>query len=272
MLSRFFKSEHLPDQDTVDWLFDVFEWSLVSFDAAVFFRETVLVTPTNEHFPGKQSDIHGAATQIFSQVQEHAGLSHWPCEVMDAHACQALEAPKVVVEGDLRGAGGIVQSDVAPENRLTITYDPNSLSDPEVMISTYAHTLAHYLGSMARSEAPGGEENWPFITEVLAVFMGFGVIFANSALKFKGGCGSCAGNFVDRESFLSQYDVTYALAIFCQLKGISNKDATRHLKKSLRGFYSQAVKDVASHVEALERLKGYKQQALTTPGQAVGAS
>ncbi len=269
MFSRFFKSEHMPDEDTIAWLFDVFEWSLVNFDARVFFNETPLVTPTNEHFPGKQSDIHGMATQIFTQVQEHASLKHWPCEVFDMNACPAIEAPKVVIEGDLRGEGGIVQRDVPPENRLTITYDPNSLSDPEVMIATYAHTLAHYMGSMARQDPPGGKENWPFITEVLAVFMGFGVIFANSALKFKGGCGSCAGNFVDRESFLSQYDVTYALAIFCQLKGIPNKQATRHLKKSLRGFYAQAAKDVASRADELARLKALEQAGLPAPRAGV---
>ncbi len=268
MFSRFFKSEHLPDDDTVDWLFDVFEWSLVNFDADVFFNETVLVSPTNEHFPGTQSDTHGMASQIFTQVKEHAGLKHWPTEVIDRTVCPALKAPTVAIEGALRGEGGIVSQDVAPEHRLIVPYDAGQLTDPEVMISTYAHTLAHYLGGMAKTDPPGGMDNWPFVTEVLAVFMGFGVVFANSALKFKGGCGSCAGNFVDRDSYLSQYDVTYALAIFCSIKGIPAKVATRHLKKSLRGFYGQALKNVTTHREALDRLKGYQTAALPTAAGA----
>lgn len=245
----------MPDEGTISWLFDTYRWALLNFDAEVFFDETVLVNPSNDHFPGTHSSIEGAATAIFAQVQALAGLKHWPCEIFDQNSCPVSEPPKITISGALRGSKGIMPTDISAEQKLIITYNPADMGDPEVMIATYAHTLAHYLGSMSTQEPPGGLENWPYITEVLAVFLGFGVMFANSALKFKGGCGSCGSNFVDRDNYLSQYDVTYALAIFCQLKNIPTRTANKYLKKSLRGYFSQAMKHVARQPDQLTDLR-----------------
>lgn len=257
MFAKLFKAE-MPDEDTIAWLFDTYQWAISNFNAEVFFDETQLVTPTNDHFPGTHSSVHDAAVQVFEQVKALAGLQHWPCEVMDQNSCTTLEAPKVLIEGALRGHKGITPTDVPPDQKLVVTYDSTDMSDPEVMIANYAHVLAHYLGSMSKEAPPGGLENWPHITEVLAVFMGFGIMFSNSALKFKGGCGSCGSHFVDRENYLSERDITYALAIFCQLKNIPARAANKHLKKSLRGYFSQAMKHVASHSNQLEKLRHMK--------------
>ena len=54
---------------------------------------------------------------------------------------------------------------------------------------------------------------------------------------------------------MSQYDTTYALAIFSVLKGIPNQQVLKHLKKSLRPYYKKAVKDILSHSDQLNQLK-----------------
>ena len=141
--------------------------------------------------------------------------------------------------------------------QLAIGYDPQMVGNPEAMIAGFAHSLAHHLGSMAQEPPPGGLQNWPHLTEILGVFMGFGLMFANSAFNVKArSCGSCGGSAPDRYNFLSQYDITYALALFCVLKGIPNRDATPHLKKSLRGFFRSSVKEIRGRTAELERLRG----------------
>jgi hypothetical protein len=133
------------------------------------------------------------------------------------------------------------------------------VNHPEVLIASYAHTLAHYLGSMASEPPPGDEANWPHITEVLAVFMGFGVLFANSAYTAKvSSCGSCQGPVAERDSFLSQYDITYALAIFTVLKGVKAGEVTGHLKSSLRPYFRRCLKDLKGRGEQLARLKALR--------------
>ncbi len=265
MLGRILgRHEPVLDEETILWQFDTFDWALRQFDAGVFYNETDLVLPDNSHFPGQADSPDGMAQLIFDHVKQYAGVSHWPTQLIEQHACNALDAPKVQIEGDLRGKGGIVPADVAPEHRLPIIYNEGMLGNPETIISSFAHTLAHHLGSMATEAPPGGLENWPHVTELLAVFMGFGVIFANDAYNFRAGCGSCSPAAVERENYLSQHDVTYALAIFSVLKSIPEKRVKGHLKKTLRGYFGKAVKDVRGRSALLQRLPG-RESALDVP-------
>lgn len=256
MVFGLFARRKLLEEDTVEWLFDNFAWALRNFDRNVFFNETILVVPSNKHFPGRVNSVEGMAGLIFEQVKTYAGMKHWPCRLIDqSQVSEPPPAAKILINGSIRGSGGVESDSVDEENKLLIAYNPHQINDPEAMIATYAHTLAHYLGSMAQEPAPGGEEFWPHITEILAVFMGFGTMFANSASVFRGGCGSCHNPLAERSAFLSQDEVTYALALFCVLKEIPNKDVLPHLKKHLRPVFKHAVKELGQKSTALDNLR-----------------
>ena len=258
MFSKLFAAKPVLDEASAQWIFDAYAWALRNFDVAVFRDETILVTPSNEHFPGRENSVHGMATLIFQQVKTYAGMQHWPLRLVTDTAC-ALPAPhKIVIEGALRGAQGKIPANVDAAQQILVNYDPQLVGNPEAMIAGFAHTLAHHLGSVAQEPPPGGVQNWPHLTEILAVFLGFGLMFANSAFNFRpSSCGSCSGAAAQRQSFLSQYDITYALALFCVLKGIPNRDVTRNLKKSLRPYYRKAVKDICGRQQRLGELTSY---------------
>ncbi len=243
--------QKLVDEPMVEWLFDSFEWAMLQFDAEVFFSESLLVIPTNEHFPGRVNSVHGMAQLIFDHVKTYAGMQHWPFVLMDQAAC-AIPAPAGIrIQGALRGARGESQDNV---DRLVMSYDPTLVNNPEALIASYAHGLAHYLGQTATSPPPGGGEYWPHATEVVAVFMGFGLMFANSAFTVPvRSCGSC-GPKAERRSYLTQHESTYALALYCTLKDIPVRAVLRHLKKPLRPFYRQAVNDIRARQDDFERL------------------
>ena len=252
------QKRQLLDDDSVQWLFESFAWALRNFDADVFYNETILVVPSNAFFPGRENSVHGMASLIFEQVKGYAGLKHWPTLLMDYNSCM-IEPSRVEITGPLRGAKGIEQEKeqqlVDDANRVLVTYNPDQVLNPEALIATYAHQLAYQLGTFANEQPPGGEQNMPHVTEVLAVFMGFGLMFANSAFTFQtGGCGSCKRPGANRSSYLSQYDTTYALAIFSLLKEIPNSKVLPHLKKSLRPFYKKALKEIRSREGELQQL------------------
>lgn len=248
------QKRQLLDDNSVEWLFESFAWALRNFDADVFYDETILVIPTNAFFPGRENSVHGMASLIFEQVKGYAGVGHWPSLLMDYNSC-VIEPHRVEIKGALRGARGIEQESAGDASRVLVTYNPDQVLNPEALIANYAHQLAYHLGTQAKEPPPGGEQNLPHVTEVLAVFMGFGLMFANSAFTFQtGGCGSCKRPGADRSSYLSQYDTTYALAIFSALKQIPNNKVLPHLKKSLRPFYKKAVKEVGSREEGLLQL------------------
>ena len=250
-----FENRALLEESSSQWLFDAFAWSLDNFDANLFYNDTVLVLPTNQFFPGRVDSVHGMANLIFDQVKGYAGISHWPTRIADQSSCSLLNGPQVEIKGALRGPDGVADESVTDDRRLLIPYNPQQLNNPEGMIATFSHTLAHYMGQMAKQPPPGGVEYWPHVTELLAVYLGFGLMFANSAFTFRGGCGSCYNPKSNRDAYLSEQETTYALAIFAVLKGIPNSSVTRHLKSHLRGFYKKAVKEINHRSDDLARMR-----------------
>jgi hypothetical protein len=82
-------------------------------------------------------------------------------------------------------------------------------------------------------------------------------MFANTALVLpRGGC--CDGPVVRRQAYVSQHDITYALAIFSALKNVPQKEVLRHLKKPLRGHFKQALREVkGKYAPRLKELEQY---------------
>ncbi len=253
-----FNTQPVIDPTSSEWIFAAYGWALQNFDAKLFYSDTVLVRPTNEFFPGTVNSVHGMAESIFERVKVYAGISHWPTVVQDQSMCQLTESQQVQIHGALRGPEQIADQSIANSKRLVIPYNPQQINNPEGMIATYAHIVSHHMGQMVKVPPPGGIDHWPQATELLAVFLGFGFMFANSAYNFRGGCSSCYNPYAQRDAYLSEAEATYALALFCTLKGIPNSDVTPDLKRHLRGTYRKSVKDISDNVQELDRLKQIK--------------
>lgn len=235
-----FKQQTAPllDDDSVTWMLDVFDWASVNFSAQNFTRKIALIYPNNEHFPGKENSVEGMAALIFSQVKTYAGIEFVPCELQNENG-ESYSPQTEPNQTEL--------SNVNNTEKLIFTYHSHTLNNPEVLIASFVHQIAYYIVTTTENSPPGGKENFPHAAELLATIMGFGLIMANTANTQKiRSCGSCSGPAVERESFLSQYDMTYALAIFCSLQKIPVKETTLHLKKTLHSFYKKAYKEVQS--------------------------
>jgi hypothetical protein len=127
------------------------------------------------------------------------------------------------------------------------------------LVATFAHELAHYLTHGFGEEAPGGEENREFATDVGSVFLGFGVFAANSSFAFERiGQGAFKGWSVRRKGYLPEPDLLFALAIFAALYRVAASDVLPHLKPPLRGSYKRACREVAQRNARLEALKSVR--------------
>ncbi len=114
--------------------------------------------------------------------------------------------------------------------------------------------MAQYLVFQSQHFPPGGSDYFAEGAEVLAIFMGFGVMIANSAYTFRGGCGSCYNGQSNRQATLSENEVLFSMALYCKLKKIPASQATLHLKKHLKAGYKQALKQINDKPEKLEVL------------------
>jgi len=221
----------------------------------LFYAGTRLVLPTNECFPGRGDSVANMANLIFDQVKAYAGVSHWPTQLVDATLCPVSQLAQVEIKGALRGPNGIPNPSAADDHRLQIAYNPQQINNPEGMIASFVHVLAHHLAQTADEPPPGGREYWPQATELLAIYLGFGLMFANSAFTFKTGCGSCYNPRAVRDAYLTEYEATYALAIFATLQGLPASAVAGHLKKHLRGFYKKALKEIQANNRDMSAFK-----------------
>ncbi len=244
----FFKRRSLLDDATKLWIFEAYAWALRNFGSDSFYEATTLITPTSKHFPGRFDDAEIMAQKTFERVKTYAGMQNWACELdaQDADANPVI-APTILIHGAPRGPAGTFVVEPGSPNGVKITYNPDQLRDPEGLIATFAHELAHYLGGTAHEQPPGGEEYWEHATDLLGVFMGFGLFLANSAVSFRQfSAVDSQGWSIQTQGYMTEDELTYALAIFCALKSIPRADAEVHLKRSLRPFFRKAMKECES--------------------------
>ena len=255
----FFKREPLLDEESIEWLFEAFNWSLRSFGSDTFYKNTILVTPTPKHFPGRGTSIEEMADLMMNRVKAYAGLSYWPTRAVDHHQFRGDPNDVTSVHqmlstlAEQRNNNELIDTS---QTHLALSYEPKQVGSPEVMIANFSHALMVHLAALAELAPPCEEELLPHLTEVMAVTHGFGLMFANTATPYRGGgCGSCRSPAMERIGSLSEREVAYALAIFCVLKAIPEKEVTRHLKKTLKGFFKKALVDVRGRTEMLAGLK-----------------
>ena len=251
MLSALLKPRPPLEEESVLWMIDTFAWASTYLAAGWLRDQAALVLPTNEFFPGRASSTLDMADLIFARVVAYGGMTDWPLRLAGLGTCPApvpgltqAAAPAVNAGAGAFGTG-----------HIPVGYDPALVSNPEALISNFALTLAGIRSADAGEPPPGGEQARPQATEILAVAMGFGVMLANSARTVQvRSCGSC-GPAANRQSFLSRFDITYALALFCALKDIGTRSVTPHLNKPLRPFFRKALRDVAGRPDDLSALK-----------------
>lgn len=256
---NFFRSKPLIDDASCEWMFDTFEWALTHFDHQEFFQRSQLIQPTNDYFPGNVDSRHGMAETIFNHVVKYAGLNHWPLQ-LQAPQFFTGQAPALLdltaVQRDSSNVSSLPA--LIAIQPLAMTYNPQQASKPGDLASSYAHHLAQHVVAQSQQLPPGGAENFNASTEIVAIFMGFGVMMANSAYTFRGGCGSCYNAQANRQATLSEDNVIFALALFCRLKEIPTSDATRNLKGYLRRNFKLALKQIDREPARLQQLLALK--------------
>ena len=259
MLS-FLKSKPLIEQSSADWIFEAYEWAITHFDSQEFFSRSRLIQPTNEFFAGSVNSVHEKAETVYKHTLNYAGLVHWPFQLQAPEQYQYKPSQQLSLNADdnsavvARVSSGSTLPVIVSDEPLFMTYNPQQTLKPEDLSSSFAHIMAQYLVIQSQSFPPGGPDYFAEGTEVLAIFMGFGVMFANSAYTFRGGCGSCYNGQSNRQATLSESEVLFSMALYCTLKQIPTAEATRYLKKHLKSGYKRALKQINSQTGKVEAL------------------
>ncbi len=250
-----FRQKPLLDKDTTEWLWESYGWALRNFDRDLFYSQTVLVTASKEHFPDQADDGSALAQLILDRIKGYTALQKWPTRLIPiTEEMPALPSPVIAITGPARGE--LTTIEINNDQVLPVHYDPSLLRQPDLLIAVMAQALASPLAQLCPEPPPGGDETRGAATDLLAIFMGFGLFLTNNAFNYHiGGCGSCKPRGVQLLGELTEEQMAYALALFCVLKEIPNSVVLPQLKSTVRPFFKLAVKEVNSKRDELAQLR-----------------
>jgi hypothetical protein len=264
LVPSFLKPKSLIDENSADFIFSTTAWVLQNFDHVEFFKRTRLIAPSNDFFPGRVSSVEEKAKNIFNHTLTYTGLAHWPLELKPLHKrkhnsdYQLPPSPEdslASIQRDSSSKASTANNAAKADQPLYVFYDPQQTLKPEDLSASYAHVMAQHMIIQSGLQPAGGPQIFTEVSEILASMMGFGVLLANSAYTFRGGCGSCYNAMANRQPALTELDSVFVLALFCRLKGITDKEATRYLKKYLRSSYKRALRQIDERIGEVNGLK-----------------
>ncbi|GAA3549516.1 hypothetical protein [Kribbella ginsengisoli] len=204
--------EELPGgQD--EWIEDSMEWFVEQFGSDVFNRP--IVRPS-VFIPAGYDGSRAAAYRLFEKVRERMGVPAGRLVVRFDLDDIDPAAIRTRAQRELAGATRLRFGLWVPgRNRNTIFTSARLLGEPSVLVANFAHEIGHELligeGRIA-ADRPDQES----LTDLLAVFQGFGIFLANASFgRLPGG----DRNATMAMFYLRERALTDALAYYAFRRG-----------------------------------------------------
>lgn len=238
------------DADEWEWQLACFAWLEREYAADPILHTRILARPDGAKFPDTNASGHALAEELLRQVKAIAGIASWQSELKPMFkrpVGQTLSQGVAMAGGN--GAAGTFQLVAGSDNlfRAEIRYDDEDVARPVDLVSTLAHEVAHYRLHRLPAHGPGGEECEELLTDLTAIWLGFGIMLGNQA-RYGGHVANEHGQWFMSGSrgYLSEAARMAALAISEARAGRDPMAAAPYLKSYL-------VKDLTKAVRYLER-------------------
>ncbi|MFO0957446.1 MAG: HEAT repeat domain-containing protein [Isosphaeraceae bacterium] len=173
-----------------------------------------VILPEHRFFPDPFSGAPDDARRVFDRVARYMGLDPARLDL------------EVVPDEAMQGAAGLYLGGDPPRILLAA----KQLSDPERLVATIAHELAHEIllgGGLITTDS---EDHEP-LTDLLPVFLGLGVFLANAPVRDRSYTQQNWSYFqINKQGYLPSHTLGYALALFAHARKEENPPWARHLR------------------------------------------
>lgn len=228
------------------WIETSMRWFVDTFGKDAALGEMAL--PTADFYP---ADYAGSVEQIARLI----------VKVSDWMLCGPLEVDLVLFEPEDKDKRAVGHFQVR-DGRVEIGLDRTEVSDPAFLTAIIAHEIGHvrllYEGRITKAG-----KNHERLTDLLTVYLRFGVFTANAALRFtettRGWSAEPLGDLSERDlhgagnggysrlGYLSEQEFGYALACLCRLRGEAEPAWARHLDPGPRVHLKQGIAYLARY-------------------------
>jgi hypothetical protein len=251
-----FGRRHFLDSEDEAWHLAAWTWMLRHFGGSARLRKSPVVLPNSEFFPPTEATGHARAEHIFACVSKHARMGSWPCTLVAQPERAPLRVGEVLALKPVTGSPPLGTFGVEAGGAVTITYDPSKIVEPGILVATFAHELAHYRLATIRDALPGGHEMHEYATDLMTVFLGFGLFGANGAFQFRQhGDAFSQGWQMSRAGYLRERDWVFGLAVFLALRNEPEQTLKAGLKPHLYSDLKAAARYLARNPALLDEQK-----------------
>ncbi|CAM5763968.1 hypothetical protein LMIY3S_00989 [Labrys miyagiensis] len=246
-----FRRKPLLDSDTARWHLDNFAWLVRNHGQHSRFADAQLVLPSKDFFETDDQKGHAMALRLFGQVKAYCGLGESDIALVQTDSPPSQAGGLVINHG--KHAAGTYSWGWGRQEAPQISYGAKLLDNPQSFIATMAHELAHHLLAKSAAETPPVDaDEDEHLTDITAVYLGFGVFLANSAFNMQT---HADGWSYSRQGYLPESDLVFALAIFLKVKQISPGPAFAYLKADLGAMLRRALRDLDAHASEIAAMR-----------------
>lgn len=221
--------------DERNWIERSMRWFVGEFGTMPLNREVIL--PTDEFFPGAYQGTEGDVRLVLDRVCLYMGVDPDRVEfeyLTDSDEELRRNSPYFGA-GPFHGAAGHYRRE---NGRTVIAVSGTQATDPTALVATIAHELGHER-LIGEYRVTGHERDHEPLTDLLTVYLGFGVFNANAALRFSQ---NNQGWRTQRLGYLDERMFGYGLAHYAWLRGESNPPWAKHLDTNPRAYVKRSLR------------------------------
>jgi hypothetical protein len=220
------------------WVEDRLQWLSRQFGLHILLERPIIL-PTDEFFPDPYDGSPKTVRQMFRRVCTYMETDP---DSVELELFTDQTPGSVMALDPTRGfAAGTWQAGEGPWRKGTIRIERSALDRPADLIGTMAHELAHQrLLGERRAEADAYDNE--LLTDLTAVYHGFGVFLANNPRKSTGELSYWPGTSLRRPEYISEPMLGYALAHIAWFRDESPPAWTKALRWAPRAVFKQGLR------------------------------
>jgi hypothetical protein len=214
------------------------------------------ILPTPAFFPDRYDETEAALDSMFRRICDYMKVDRTGIS-LEILPDNTDELRKLLPQwrASEKGAAGVYVPPSANDEELEarqaddckiaadetmVCVHASQLKDPLALVATIAHELGHVIllgGGLMKPDVPDMEP----MTDLLTVFLGFGIFRANSAFQFKQYQDDRRqGWSVQRQGYLSEEIYGYALARYAEERKEEKPEWVSFLSTNIRAYYKRS--------------------------------
>ncbi|OAI45074.1 hypothetical protein AYO44_13200 [Planctomycetaceae bacterium SCGC AG-212-F19] len=220
------------------WVEERLRWLAKQFGLHILLERPVIL-PTDEFFPDAYDGSPDSVRQMFRRVCRYMEVD--PDDV-DLQLFTDRTPGSIVAIDPTRGfAAGTWQGGEGPWQRGVVRIERTALDRPADLVGTIAHELAHQrLLGERRADADAFDNE--LLTDLTAVYHGFGVFLANNPRKSTGKLSNWPGTKLRRPEYLSEPMLGYAMAHIAWFRDEPHPSWAKHLRWAPHGVFKEGLR------------------------------